>query len=66
MNEEICCITNKGKTAKDEWETDYSSTFFELYTVYIKKLGQFFSHTLLAIHLSVGSHKCFEKLISEV
>ena len=39
-------------------------TFFELYTVYIKKLGQFFSHTLLAIHLSVGSYKYFEKLIS--
>ena len=41
-------------------------TFFELYTVYIKKLGQFFSHTLLAIHLSVGSYKYFEKLISKV
>ena len=41
-------------------------TFFEVYTVYIKKLGQFFSHTSLAIHLSVGSHKYFEKLISEV
>ena len=41
-----------------------TATFFELYTVYIKKLGQFFSHTLLAIHLSVGSYKYFEKLIS--
>ena len=41
-------------------------TFFELYTVYIKKLGQFFSHTLLAIHRSVGSYQYFEKLINEV
>ena len=30
-------------------------TFFELFTVYIKKLGQFFFHTLLAIHYSVAS-----------
>ena len=65
MNEEICCITNEGKTAKDEWENDYSDFLRALYSVY-KKLGQFFSHTSLAIHLSVGSHKYFEKLISEV
>ena len=32
-------------------------TFFELYAVYIKILGQFFSHTLLTIHRSVGSYK---------
>ena len=43
-----------------------TTTFFELYTVYIKKLGQFFFHTLLAIHRSVISHKYFKKLISEV
>ena len=56
MNE-ICCITNEGKTAKNEWEND-DANFFKLYTVYIKKLGQFFSHTLLAIiHRSVGSYK---------
>ena len=24
MNEEICCITNKGNTAKNEWENDDS------------------------------------------
>ena len=24
MNEEIHCITNGGKTAKNEWENDYS------------------------------------------
>ena len=41
-------------------------TFFELYTVFIKKLRQFFSHPLLAIHRSVGSYKYFKKLICEV
>ena len=66
MNEEICYIANEGKTAKDESENDYSDFLRGLYSVYIKKLGQFFSHTSLAIHLSVGSHKYFEKLISEV
>ena len=40
-------------------------TFFELYTVHIKKLRQFF-HTLLAIHRPVVSYKYFKKLISEV
>ena len=24
MTEEICCISNKGKTAKNEWENDDS------------------------------------------
>ena len=45
MNEEIRCITNQGKTAKNEWENLMSLTFFELYTVHIKKLGQFFFRT---------------------
>ena len=30
MNEKICCIINKGKTAKNEWEID-DSAFFKLY-----------------------------------
>ena len=63
MNEEIRCITNEKKWPRMN-EKMMTLTFFELYTVYIKKLGQFFSHTLLAIHLSVGSYKYFEKLIS--
>ena len=42
MNEEICCITNKRKTTKNEWENVNSMTFYELYAVYIKKLGLFF------------------------
>ena len=42
MNEEICSITNEGKTARNEWGM-MTPTFFEVYAVYIKKLGQFFS-----------------------
>ena len=38
MHEEICCITNKGKTAKNEWENDDSDFLLDLYSVY-KKLG---------------------------
>ena len=34
MNEEICYNTNKGKTAKNEWE-NYDSNFLQvLYRVY--------------------------------
>ena len=47
MNEEIRCITNEGKTAKNEWENDDSDFLPALYIAY-KKLGQFFFHTLLA------------------
>ena len=47
MNEEIHCITNEGKTAKNEWENDESSFLLALYSAY-KKLGQFFFNTLLA------------------
>ena len=46
MTEEICCINNEGKTVKNEWENDDSHFLPALYIVY-KKLGQFFSHTLL-------------------
>ena len=42
MNEEIHCIINEGKTAKNEWENDDSNFLRALYSVY-KKLGQFFS-----------------------
>ena len=41
MNEEINCITNAGKTAKNEWENGDSDLLVALYSVY-KKLGQFF------------------------
>ena len=36
MNEEICCITNEGNMAKDEWENDYSNFLRALYSVYKK------------------------------
>ena len=65
MNEEICCITNEGKTARNEWENDDSNFLRALYSVY-KKIRTIFFHTLLAIHRSVASYKYFKKLISEV
>ena len=34
MTEQICCITSKGKIAKNKWESDDSD--FELYRVYTK------------------------------
>ena len=42
MNEEISCITNEGKIARNKWENDDSDFLQALYSVY-KKLGQFFS-----------------------
>ena len=62
MNEEICCITNEEKMARNEWEND--SDFLQpLYSVY-KKIKTIFSHTLLTIYRSVASYKYFEKLRS--
>ena len=43
MNE-ISCITNKGKTAKNEWENYDFDFLWTLYSVY-KKLVQLFFHT---------------------
>ena len=65
MNEEICCITNEGKTARNEWENDNSDFLRALYSLY-KKIRTTFFHTLLTIHHSVASYKYFKKLISEV
>ena len=36
MNEEICCITNEGKTAKNEWENVDFDFLRALYSVYKK------------------------------
>ena len=44
MNEEIHCITNKGKTAKNKWENDDSDFFRALCSVF-KKLRQLFFNT---------------------
>ena len=46
MNEEICCITNEGRTAKNEWEKG-EFDFLPASYIVCKKLGQFFFHTLL-------------------
>ena len=69
MNEEICCITSKGKKAKDEWENN--SNFPPALYIVWKKLGQLFFHTLLANFFkqwyisSVTSYKYLNQLISE-
>ena len=65
MNEEICCITNEGKMARNEWENNDSNFLRALYSIY-KKIRTISFHTLLAIHHSVASYKYFKKLISEV
>ena len=44
MNVEIHCITIKGKTAKNELESDGSDFLWVLYSIW-KKLEQFFFHT---------------------
>ena len=60
MNEEICCITNEGKTPKNEWEND-SEFLPALYTVY-KKLGQFFFQFFYSL-TCVYAHNPFYKVI---
>ena len=44
MNEEICCITKKGKMAKNEWENDDSNFFPALHSAY-KKIRTVLFHT---------------------
>ena len=53
MNEEICCIANEGKMAKNEWEND-DSNFNSVYNY--KKIRAIYFHTLLAMHHSVASY----------
>ena len=55
MNEEICVITNKEKRKNSyvwmgKW---WLLTFFELYTVHVKKLGLFFKQNCLNKDTSV-------------
>ena len=65
MNEQICCITNVGEIAWNEWENDDSNFFWALFSAY-KKNRAIFIHILLSIHSSVASYKCFKKLISDI
>ena len=64
------CLKNERRNSLEKWPgmngKMMTLIFFELFTVYMKKLGQFFFHTLLTIHCSVASYKYFKKLISEV
>ena len=70
MIEQIRCITNKGKMAKNDWEND--SDFLPTLYIAYKILRQFFFHTLLANLFkqrhtsSVRSYEYLNKLISEV
>ena len=70
MNEEICCIANEERMAKNEQEKDDSDFLLALYSVY-KKLGQFFFHAFLTNSFkqgyisSITSYKYLNKLISE-
>ena len=66
MNEEIHCITNKGKTAKNEFESDVSDFLWALYSIYKE---QFFPYWLVELFKerfisSVKSYKYLSKLIS--
>ena len=66
MNEDICCITNKGKTVKNEWEND-DSDFLQAFTVYIKIRQIVFPYLLINKERyisSVKSYKYLNKLIS--
>ena len=70
MNEEIHCITNEGKMAKNEWGNNFNFLPAK-YNVY-EKLGQFFFHTIFAnlfkqrYNCSVTSYKYLTKLTSKV
>ena len=45
MNEEICCITDKGKTATNEWQND---EFLQaLYSAYTKIRTNIFPYLLM-------------------
>ena len=46
MNDQIHCITNEGKTAKNICENEDCDFLVALYSAY-KKLGQFFFHNLI-------------------
>ena len=64
MNE-ICCITNEGKTAWNKSENDDSDFLQALFSVY-KKIRTIFFYILLPIDHSVASDKYFKNLTSDV
>ena len=52
MNEQICCITNKGKMAKKKWKNDDSEFLQALYSVYKKIKTILFSHLFRQRYIS--------------
>ena len=67
MNEEICCITNKGKTAKNELANVDSDFLQALYNLYRKLRTIFFPYLLICLNRDGFSCcKYFSRLINEV
>ena len=69
MNEEIRCITNKGKPAKNAWDNDDCNILRTLYSAYKKIRTIAFPYLLVTLFKqeyfsSVKSYKYFNKFIS--
>ena len=69
MNEEICCITNNGKTAEDEWKNDDSDFLLASYNVYKKIWTILFTYLLVNLSKqryinSVKSYKYLNNFLS--
>ena len=69
MNVEIHCITIKGKTAKNELESDGSDFLWVLYSIWKKIRTIFFPYWLIELFKerfisSVKSYKYLNKLMS--
>ena len=71
MNEEICCITKKGKILKNEWENDGSDFLRAVYSSYNKIRTILFPYLLVKLFKqryisSAKSYKYLKKLLSYV
>ena len=69
MNEEIRCITKKGKTAKNEWQNDESDFLWALCSVHKKNMTILFPYLLVNMFKQryityVKSYKYLNKSIS--
>ena len=71
MNEEICCITKKRKTAKTEWENYESDFHWALYSVFNKRIRTILfpylpNNLFKQRYISFGKHyKYLNKLTSQ-
>ena len=61
MNEKFVALLTKEKWPRMNGKM--TLTFFQFYTLYIKKLGQFFFHTLLA-NLFKQKQNSFEQVMN--